>query len=267
MLSKLASRSQKDVYAVMQIATSGSQEGVDFEGNYTAAEIDEFVKTTQHLYTVRDTILGVNLQYIKSAAQEDNYRTEPSFKLQGSYRNMGRIAEKVIPLMTHDEVRELIIDHYENESQTLTTGAEANLLKFKEMENILTDEEAARWAQIKKDFNKNKLLGGAGENDPIARVVAQLTQFNDGLESIKDGIQAAGSNYAQPQSLADDTISQLEKIISGLRAVPVEVDINLIADRDDGVESMEKTSKKKAAKKKQSKKPPIDIKSDVKQGD
>lgn len=266
-LSKLASRSQKDVYAVMQIATSGSQEGVDFEGNYTAAEIDEFVKTTQHLYTVRDTILGVNLQYIKSAAQEDNYRTEPSFKLQGSYRNMGRIAEKVIPLMTHDEVRELIIDHYENESQTLTTGAEANLLKFKEMENILTDEEAARWAQIKKDFNKNKLLGGAGENDPIARVVAQLTQFNDGLESIKDGIQAAGSNYAQPQSLADDTISQLEKIISGLRAVPVEVDINLIADRDDGVESMEKTSKKKAAKKKQSKKPPIDIKSDVKQGD
>jgi hypothetical protein len=170
--------------------------------------------------------------------------------------------------MTHDEVRELIIDHYENESQTLTTGAEANLLKFKEMENILTDEEADRWAQIKKDFNKNKLLGGAGENDPITRVVAQLTQFNDGLESIKDGIQAAGSNYAQPQSLADNTISQLEKIISGLRAVPVEVDINLIADQGEnsGIESMEKTSKKKSAKKKTAKKkPPIQIKPEVRQ--
>ena len=243
-LSKLAARSQKDVYAVMQIATSGSQEGVDFEGNYTAAEIDEFVKTTQHLYTVRDTILAVNLEYIRSAAQEDNYRTEPAFKLQGSYRNMARIAEKVIPLMTHEEIRELIIDHYENESQTLTTGAEANLLKFKEMEKILTEEETTRWEQIKKDFNKNKLLGGAGENDPVARVVAQLTQFNDGLESIKDGIQSAGSNYAKPQSLTDNTISQLEKIISSLRAVPVEVDINLIADEESGVEDMEKASRK-----------------------
>jgi len=174
---------------------------------------------------------------------------------------MARIAEKVIPLMTHEEIRELIIDHYENESQTLTTGAEANLLKFKEMEKILTDEETTRWEQIKKDFNKNKLLGGAGENDPVARVVAQLTQFNDGLESIKDGIQAAGSNYAQPQSLADNTISQLEKIISGLRAVPVEVDINLIADQDDGIEDIEKTSKKKTAKKK----PPIKIKPEVRQ--
>ena len=265
-LSKLASRSQKDVYAVMQIATSGSQEGVDFEGNYTAAEIDEFVKTTQHLYTVRDTILRVNLEYIRSAAQEDTYRTEPAFKLQGSYRNMNRIAEKVIPLMTHEEVRALIIDHYENESQTLTTGAEANLLKFKEMENILTPEETDRWTQIKKDFNKNKLLGGASESDPITRVVAQLTQFNDGLESIKDGIAAAGSNYAQPQTLAEDTITQLEKIISGLRAVPVEVDINLIADQDDGIENMEKTSKKKATKKKTAKKkPPINIKPEIRQ--
>ena len=128
------------------------------------------------------------------------------------------------------------------------------------MEGILTDEEAARWEQIKKDFNKNKLLGGAGENDPITRVVAQLTQFNDGLESIKDGIAAAGTNYAKPQSLAENTISQLEKIITGLRAVPVEVDINLIADEQSGVEDMEKTSKKK-------KKPPLKINPDVKQGE
>jgi hypothetical protein len=252
---------------VMQVASSGSQEGVDFEGNYTASEIDEFVKTTKHLCTVRDTILQVNLQYIRSAAQEDAYRTEPSFKLQGSYRNMNRIAEKVLPLMTHNEVRELIIDHYENESQTLTTGAEANLLKFKEMEGIFTEDEAARWAQIKKDFNKNKLLGAAGENDPLGRVVAQLTMFNDGLESIKDGIAHAGTHYAKPQTLTEDTIASLEKIISGLRAVPVEVDINLIADQQSGVEDMEKTSRKKTAKKKQAKKPSINIKPDVRQGD
>ena len=261
-LSKLASRSQKDVYAVMQIASSGSQEGVDFEGNYTPAEIDEFVKTTQHLYSVRDTILRVNLQYIESAAQEDQYRTEPAFKLQGSYRNMGRIAEKILPMMTHEEVRTIVIDHYENESQTLTTGAEANLLKFKEMENIFTDEEATRWTQIKKDFNKNKLLGGAGENDPISRVVAQLTEFNDGLTSIKEGITEASTSYAKPQSLTYETINQLEKIITALRAVPVEVDINLIADQDDGIENMEKTNRKKSKQK-----PPINIQPDIRQGE
>lgn len=43
---------------------------------------------------------------------------------------MNRIAEKVIPLMTDEEVEGFIFDHYENESQTLTTGVEANLLKF-----------------------------------------------------------------------------------------------------------------------------------------
>jgi len=257
-LSKLASRSQKDVYAIMQIANSGSQEGIDFEGNYTASEIDEFVKTMNHLYTVRDTILQVNLQYIRSAAQEDNYRTEPSFKLQGSYRNMNRIAEKVLPLMTHGEVRDLIIDHYENESQTLTTGAEANLLKFKEMESLFTETEEARWEQIKKDFNKNKLLGGAGEDDPLARVVAQLTMFNDGLESIKDGITGAATSYAQPQTLDKHTIDQLEQIIAGLRAVPVEVDINILADQGEnsGIESIAKK-----------KKPAIKVKPEVTQGE
>ncbi|MGC6466636.1 MAG: DNA repair ATPase [Akkermansiaceae bacterium] len=248
-LSKLASKSQKDVYAALTIAETGSSEGVDFEGNYTPAEIDEFAETLKRLLRVRDSILRVNMEYIRSAAQEDAYRVEPAFKLQGSYRNMNRIAEKVLPLMTMEEVEGLIFDHYENESQTLTTGAEANLLKFKEMEGVLTDEESARWEQIKKDFGKQKLLGGAGENDPVARVVAQMTQFNDGLEAISQGLN-------QPPALAEGSIAQLQKIIEGLRAVPVQVDINVVPvqDEDDSIESI-------------SKKSPIDIKPEVTQGD
>ncbi|MDB2428836.1 DNA repair ATPase [Akkermansiaceae bacterium] len=250
-LSKLASKSQKDVYAAMAIAETGSQEGVDFEGNYTPAEIEEFSKTLKHLFRIRDTILRVNLEYIDSAAQEDAYRVEPSFKLQGSYRNMNRIAEKVIPLMTPEEVEGLIFDHYQNESQTLTTGAEANLLKFRELEGVLTGEEQARWDQIKKDFGKQKLLGGAGENDPVARVVAQMTQFNDGLEAISTGL-------TRPQNLAEASIEQLQKIIEGLRAVPVKVDINVVPVQDEGdsIESIEKRSS-----------PPIDIVPEVSQGD
>ncbi len=222
------------------------------------------VKVTKHLYRIRDAILRVNLQYIESAAQEDAYRTEPPFKLQGSYRNMNRIAEKIIPLMTDQEVLDIIQDHYENESQTLTSGAESNLLKFKEMEDLATPEEQARWESIKKDFTRNKMVGGNGETDPVTRLVAQLT-------SINESITTASTSYNKPQSLNKETITQLEKIIAGLRAVPVEVDINLIADQEDGVESMEKTSKKKTAKKavkkKAKKKSLIEIEPETMQGE
>ena len=251
-LSKLASKSQKDVYAALAIAETGSSEGVDFEGNYTPAEIEEFAQTLKRLLRVRDSILRVNMEYIKSAAQEDAYRTEPAFKLQGSYRNMARIAEKVLPLMTMEEVEGLIFDHYENESQTLTSGAEANLLKFKELESVMTDEESARWEDIKKGFGKQKLLGGAGENDPVARVVAQMSQFNDGLEVIGQGL-------SNPPGLAEASIAQLEQIIQGLRAVPVQVDIKVVPvqDEDDTIEGISKSSDSS----------PIDINPEVRQGE
>lgn len=271
-LQKLASKSQADVYAAMRLADSGAQEGIDFEGNYTPAEIEEFVKTLKHLFRVRDSLLRVNQEYIHSAGQEDAYRTEPAFRLQGSYRNMNRIAEKVVPLMTDEEVTELVNDHYRNESQTLTTGAEANLLKFFELEQSQSEKEAARWDEIKEGFRKKQLLGGAGENDPVARVVAQLSEFNTGLGAIKDGIAKAGSDYAKPQTLGQDTVAQLQRIIEGLREVPVKVDINVVPVQDDGdgpIERIEKTSKKKAAKKAAKKKslPPLDIQPDVTQGD
>jgi hypothetical protein len=233
-LSRLASRSQKDVLSIIRIAQTGSREGIDFEGNHTPAEIDEMVAVTRHLLVVRDTILRVNLEYIRSAAQEDNYRTEPPFKMQGSYRNMNRIAEKVLPLMTPDEVRRVLMDHYRGESQNLTKAAEANLLKFHELENLLDGAMAARWDEIKRAFNKHKLLGGAAEGDPVARVVAQLTQFNDGLEAIRAGISAAGATYSKPQTLGEETVARLREIIEGLRAVPVEVDIKVVPVQQEG---------------------------------
>ena len=199
------------------------------------------------LYRVRDTILKVNLQYIESAAQEDACRTEPPFKLQGSYRNMNRIAEKVLPLMTDEEVDALVLDHYENESQTLTTGAEANLLKFREMLDILAPEEKERWEDIRKTFQRNLLTGGDGDTDPVSRVVGQLAGFGAGLEKIEKALRDAREQYAAarvaekpvekeeakvapdyPVKLADATIKQLENIIAGLRAVPVDVQIDVL---------------------------------------
>ena len=45
------------------------------------------------MFVVQDVILKINQQYIASAAQDDKYRTEPPFKLQGSYRNMNKMGE------------------------------------------------------------------------------------------------------------------------------------------------------------------------------
>ena len=39
-------------------------------------------------------------------AQADEYRTEPPFQLQGSYRNMARLAEKILPVMSDDEIED-----------------------------------------------------------------------------------------------------------------------------------------------------------------
>jgi len=248
-LSKLSSQSQSDLYALMQAALDGTTDGIDLEGNYTPAEIQEYTTTLAHLFNVRDSIMNVNKEYVRSAAQEDAYRTEPAFKLQGSYRNMNRLSEKVLPLMTEQEVTGLIHDHYQNESQTLTTGAEANLLKFHEMEGSLTGEQTTRWDTIKSDFAKQKLLGG-GDNDPVTRVVAQLTSINDTIEK-------SATSYAQPQTLNDQTIQQLETIIANLRAVPVEVEIKVVPVEADGETPRQLP---------EGKKPPIGVESKTKQG-
>ncbi|MDB4589526.1 DNA repair ATPase [Verrucomicrobiales bacterium] len=226
-LAPLGSRSQKDVHAIIQIARNGAADGVDFEGNYTPEEVSEMVDVMTKLMRVRDTVLRVNLEYIRSAAQSDEYRTEPPFKLQGSYRNMNRMAEKILPIMTEEEVINVIKDHYENESQTLTTGAEANLLKFQDLEGFLTEEDSVRWEEIKKTFARNLLTGGAGDNDPVSRVVGQLAAFNASTDRIQEVLAASLAHQQQPATLADATIAKLEDIINKLRAVPVDVDINV----------------------------------------
>ena len=184
-LSKLASRSQEDVYSIIKMASGESREGVDLEGNYSLEEVNELVGTMQKLMRVRDVILSVNKEYIRSAAQADEYRTEPSFKLQGSYRNMNRIAEKVVAIMNDDELTSLIVSNYENDAQTLTSGTEANLLKFKELTSLATADETERWEDIKRTFSQNVKMRGISPDDKTGQVIAQLTTLSDGLESIR----------------------------------------------------------------------------------
>ncbi|GGK86617.1 ATPase AAA [Rufibacter glacialis] len=184
-LAKLAAKSQKDVYALVKLAETGNSEGMELEANHTAAEVGEYTKVLKKLLHVRDVLLKVNLEYIRSAAQADEYRTEPPFKLQGSYRNMNKLTEKVMPIMNDQELHTLILSHYQSESQTLTTGAEANLLKFKQLIGVATPEETQRWADIKAAFVRNNKLKGFGDGNQVGQVLAQMENISDGLVGIK----------------------------------------------------------------------------------
>jgi hypothetical protein len=188
-LAPLANRSQKDIRGFIRLAEGGAREAETFEGSYSPQEIAEILSVMKKLVAIREVVLRVNLEYIHSAAQADEFRTEPAFRLQGSYRNMNRLAEKIVPIMNDEEVRALIQDHYQNEAQTLTTGAEANLLKFKELIGVQTPEEKARWEEIKRTFKRNQVTRGADGSDPMSRVVAQLAAFSQGMEGIQSALE------------------------------------------------------------------------------
>jgi hypothetical protein len=190
-LARLGIRNPADVLTLVDLIESGPREGLELQGTWSPEEQQEFASVMKKLLRVRDVVLRVNEEYIRSATQADAYRTEPAFKLQGSYRNMNRLAEKVSPVMNDAELEELISTYYRNEAQTLTTGTEANLLKFKELTGEITPAETTRWEEIKKTFRKNLILGGVGDDDPVGRVVAKLGAFYDGLEKIKEVLETA----------------------------------------------------------------------------
>lgn len=183
-LAPLATRDMADLYLLLDKAAGKEVSTNSLKHGYSGAEINDIVAVLQHLMTVRDVVYRMNKQYIASAAQADKYRVEPPFKLQGSYRNMNKLAEKISPVMNDAELQQLIADHYLGESQLLTTGAEENQLKLGELRGTLTAEEQARWAQIKADFLRNKAIGGDDANVGN-KMVAQLADIATHLDALR----------------------------------------------------------------------------------
>lgn len=184
-LVRLTQPAYKNLYELYD-ALRQNNNNINLEGNFSSQEIEDFKQVLAKIIQVRKTVLKVNALYIQSAAMSDDYRNEPNFKLQGSYRDMNKLAAKIQPILTEKEVENIVLNHYQNESQTLTTGAEANLLKLKELMEILTPEEQQRWEEIKTTFQKNKTLKGIGGEDRMAQVIAMLSNFSDGLAGIKE---------------------------------------------------------------------------------
>lgn len=179
-LSPLANRDLNDLYKFIENAKGAKNPLNEFEYSYSQAEANEIVDVIKKMLEVQKVILKVNQQYIASAATADKYRLEPNFKLQGSYRNMNKMSEKIVSAMNESEVQSMILDHYLGEAQTLTQGTEENLLKLKELINVLTEEEKVRWEGIKKDFLRNKSSGG-DSLDGYGKIAYQLTLMNESL--------------------------------------------------------------------------------------
>lgn len=187
-LAQLANRDLADVHRLIKMARSDNANAMQAQSSdltypYSTSEINEITAILRHMFAVQEVILDVNQAYIASASQDDKYRVEPIFKLQGSYRNMNKMTEKLSAVMNDSELNQLIDDHYLGESQLLTQGAESNLLKLGEMRGTLTQEESERWAQIKTDFLRNKAMGGE-DGDTGARIVAQLVDLANGFNTI-----------------------------------------------------------------------------------
>ncbi len=190
-LAKLRTKSAKDVYTLVQIAETGEQEGVTFESNHSPEEIKDYLAILEKMLRVRNAILSVNQQYIDSAGQADAYRREPPFQLQGSYRNMNKLVEKLNPLMNDQELETMVLSHYENEAQTLTSGAEFNFLKFKELQGWLSAEEKSRKEEILEVFQRNQKRQGLGGNE-MGVLLEQVEAVAKGLQGISKAIEGKG---------------------------------------------------------------------------
>ncbi|MGM0353495.1 DNA repair ATPase [Streptomyces sp. ECR3] len=191
-LAPLAGRDRADLDLLLRLAEKDPTARADrLVHPYAPAELERVLATLRHLLTARATVLAVNAAYIASAAQTDATRAEPPFRLQGSYRNMRRIAQRIQPVMNEAELSALVEDHYRAEAQTLTSGAEANLLKLAELRGTLTPARAARWTELKAAHVRARTLGGP-EEDQLTRAVAALGLLADRLAAVETAITGTG---------------------------------------------------------------------------
>jgi len=211
-LAPLAARAPGDVHLLVRMAAGEELQADQLQHPYSGAELEEILSVLRKLLAVQQVLLAVNQQYIRSAAQEAAYRTEPPFQLQGSYRNMNRLAEKIVPVMNEEELQALLDDHYQGEAQTLTGGAEHNLLKLAQLRGRMTEEQSRRWEEIKHGFTRVQAMGGA-EDDPTARVVGQLGLVADRLGEIGRGL-GEGNDWASALEPHFDKLHQGFNLLS-----------------------------------------------------
>ncbi|MBB2909879.1 MoxR-like ATPase [Streptosporangium becharense] len=182
-LAPLSTRDRDDVRLLVRLARGDAGVRADrLSHPYSPVELEQILAVLRKLLRIQRVVLANNQAYIASAAQSDASRTEPPFQLQGSYRNMNKLAARVVPVMNDAELEAVIDDHYLGEAQTLTSGAEANLLKLAELRGTMTAGQAERWAEVKAGYLRARALGGSGD-DPVNRAVGAVGLLADQVSS------------------------------------------------------------------------------------
>jgi len=185
------------------------------------AILAECCSLLEKLIQVGAVLLKINQHYLNSANQDQQYRLEPAFKLSGSYHNMNQIAPQIAALMTPEEVDQLIFAHYAHQAHTLL-NYEINILKLKEIMDILTPEQAHRWAEIKSTFRRLQTLG---EGDPVTQLIRQISVLGEHLARIQQCLTQLPT--------ATDELPQLIKALSELR-----FDVSIINKIPSGLEEV-----------------------------
>jgi hypothetical protein len=211
-LAPLATREMADVYKLIDLAKGKQIATSDLNHQYSSAEVNEITEVFKKMLMVLTVILKVNQQYIASAAQNDKYRTEPPFKLQGSYRNMNKMAEKISAVMNKEEILQMIADHYLGEAQLLTSGAEENLLKLAELRGNMTETQSQRWEMIKDNFRKGQMKGNE-EAIIGTKIVAQLNEMVNSLQQVNHSLNNTDAN--------NKLATQLNKMVDHLEQVNI----------------------------------------------
>jgi hypothetical protein len=98
---------------------------------------------------------------------------------------MNKLAERVLPVMNAAELEAAIDDHYRAESQTLTSDAEANMLKLAELRGTLTPVQQTSWTEIKDAYQRAQTLAG-NQEDPS---VGALLHLADKLTAIEKALR------------------------------------------------------------------------------
>jgi len=222
-LAPLALRDLNDLYLLMDKAQGKQVASTDLSHSYATSELTEITTVLKRLFTIQSVILKVNQAYIQSAAMDDRYREEPPFKLQGSYRNMNKLAEKVVAIMDDNELEALIDDHYVGEAQLLTTGAEANLLKLRSIRNKLTTEESERWETIKSEFKIRNALAG-DDADGATKVASQIAGLKNSLADI--GSLIVNSNRSSSDDNQQSLKTLTQQMSDAINALKLEVSVS-----------------------------------------
>ncbi len=201
------------VLASLRLAAGG-------DADLPSGVTNEVIEVLKRMILVRNALSKINAAYVASAAQDDAYRTEPPFKLQGSYRNMVKLTAQLSALMSDAEIDQLLRDHYRGEAQTLGARAEENLLKLALLLGQASNEEKARWAALSDNYKTLQRQGGKGA-DGATKVAHTLAEIAGMLEKQTSTQQSQA--HLQLQAIVE-SVRELKAALT--KDVPLQATVN-----------------------------------------